>query len=81
MYQFNFTGITTSSNTVSVSIQVNGAAVAWMYSYASQTYGNISGSVATYMNAGDSANVYINDGIVYGSGDGGSPRFSGFLIG
>jgi hypothetical protein len=81
MYQFNFSGITYTVNT-DITIEVNGNAVAWTYSYiGSQTYLNLSMSVAVYMSAGDSARVYVRAGSVYVGGDGGAPRFSGFLIG
>jgi hypothetical protein len=80
MYQLNFTGITNNAST-DAAIQVNGNAVCWTYCYFSQTYANMSMSVATYMNAGDAAKVFIYAGNLYDGGDGGAARFSGFLIG
>jgi hypothetical protein len=80
MYQLNFTGITNNAST-DMTIEVNGTAVAWTYNIFSQTYSNLSMSVATYMSAGDYARINIKSGNMYDATDGGSARFSGFLIG
>jgi len=80
MYQLNFTGITNNAST-DMTIEVNGTAVCWTYCFFTQTYANISMSVATYMNAGDYARVFVKTGNLYDGSDGGAARFSGFLIG
>jgi len=81
LYQFNFTGITNNNAFTEMTIDVNGSPVAWTYCYFSATYANISMSTITYMSAGDSVRAYVRNGNLYDGGDGGAPRFSGFLIG
>lgn len=81
LYQFNFTGITNNNAFTDMTIDVNGNAVAWTYCYFSANYANMSMSTIAYMSAGDSARVYVRGGNLYDGGDGGAPRFSGFLIG
>lgn len=82
MYQFNHVGISLNTGTsLTIALQVNGSSVQWMYSWGTADYRNGCFSTAIYLSANDAVKLVILNGTLYAAGDGGNPRFSGYLIG
>jgi hypothetical protein len=82
MYQFNHVGITTNVDTsLTIEFRVNNSAVQWMYSWGQANYRNACFSTAIYLSVSDAVKLTVVNGGLYGQGDGGNPRFSGYLIG
>lgn len=82
MYQFNHVGISVNTGTqLTIAFKINATITQWMYSNGANDYRTACFSTAAYLSANDTVKLTVVNGSLYALGDGGNPRFSGFLIG
>jgi len=82
MYQFNHVGLSMNTgSSLTIAFKINATITQWMYSNGATDYRNACFSTAVYLSANDTVKLTVTTGTLYALGDGGNPRFSGFLIG